>query len=94
MKEDFSPLQLFLLSGTLFFPISSDPSHDSKDVSPASLNELLFANLQSAQKEWLQKDRPKDFNPSCSTTVMCTCAHSLPSARGSSVLNRLWTLCE
>ena len=93
MKEDFSPLQLFSSSLELFFSISSDPSHDSKDVSPASLNEHLFANLQSTQKEWPQKGRPKDFNPSGSTTDVCTRAHSFPSARSSSVLlNRLWTL--
>lgn len=77
MKEDFSPFQLFPSSLELFFSISSDPSHYSKDVSPASLNEHLFANLQSTRKEWPQKDRPKVFNPSCSTTDVCTCAHSL-----------------
>lgn len=95
LKEDFSPLQFFSSSLELFFfSVSSDPSHDSKDVSPASLNEHLLANLQSTQKERPQKDRPKCFNPSCSTTDVCTCAHLLRSARSSSVLlNKLWTLC-
>lgn len=77
MKEDFGPLQLFSSSLELFFCVSSDPSHDSKDVSPASLKEHLFANLQSTQEECPQKDRRKDFNPSCSTTDVCVRAFSL-----------------